>query len=106
MTDYEMECVIAEKVMGWTRGTHSSDVGGVRNVWLAADESVARFKWHPLRSIADGMDAWEKFSDGKFTCIDFFDDGGYGAVWIDHTAAHDKDLLRAMCRCIVRAVAA
>jgi len=92
MSDKEVVELIATEVMKYvTNGNCDMDL------------------FSPLTNDEHCMEAWDKFSEKRWTSIEK-DDGGWIACWnegenhIYHDGGHDKDRRRAMCKCMVKAV--
>ncbi len=58
----ELNAEIAEKVMGWTRGTRSTFSGPVP-CWLDKQQQVHRLDWNPSTDIAAAWEVLDKMRD-------------------------------------------
>ena len=111
MTDEQVNELLAIKVMGWCSGQdpmHNLDC------WLNANEKVARMKkdWSPITNISQAIECAEKWcGDNKKWCsFQIYYDEPYitnNEKWLADVAGNtviDKDLARAICLALCKAV--
>ena len=114
MKDTEIIKCIAEKVMGWECDYPESIPKGVISPdCKCLDEcknmecEMAVTGFNPLTSDADCMMAWDEFSKERVTIIERIldDTGWWWCAEVDRCVRMNPDRKRAMCECMVKAVA-